>query len=269
MSPSGRAAVLGSPIEHSLSPTLHLAAYQALGLDWDYGRIELLPEELATFLGELDDLWRGLSLTMPLKEHALRLADDADQISLATRAANTLVPTGAGKWKAYNTDVFGVVAAIREQEPTRDFPRVVVLGAGATARSAVVAAAEIGARKVTVAARRSEAAQDVADVVARLGIDAHVTDLEPRVFDCDLMISTLPADAAASWARVVTDYAGGVLLDVTYAPWPTTLASAWQGPVVAGADLLLWQATEQVRLMTGREAPVEAMRAALHRYPQP
>lgn len=269
MSPSGRAAVLGSPIEHSLSPALHMAAYHALGLDWDYGRIEILPDELAAFVAELDDLWRGLSLTMPLKEEALLLAADVDDIAAVTGAANTLVRVADHRWNAYNTDVFGMVRAVREREPEREFTRVAILGAGATARSAVAASAQLGAREVTVAARRPEAARDVADVARALGLDAVVVDLEPRGLGSDLLVSTLPADAAAPWARVAGEYAGSVLLDVTYAPWPTSLASEWSGLVVGGADLLLWQATEQVHLMTGREAPVDAMRAALRGYPQP
>ena len=268
MSLTGRAAVLGSPIEHSLSPILHLAAYQALGLDWDYGRFEVQVDELAGFVAELDELWRGLSLTMPLKAEALRIAEQVDDIAGVTGAANTLVRMPFGGWIAYNTDVVGMVRATETVAPERQFPRVVILGAGATARSAVAASRDLGAEEVIVAARRVDAAEDVLAVAVALGLGGRAADLEPRAVAADLVISTLPADAAAPWARVAEEYSPAVLLDVTYAPWPTTLVQAWRGAVVSGADLLLWQATEQVRLMTGRAAPVEAMRAALARYPQ-
>lgn len=269
MSLTGRAAVLGSPIEHSLSPVLHLAAYRALGLEWDYGRFEVQTDELASFVSELDDLWKGLSLTMPLKEEGLRIAQDSDDIARATNAANTLVRTPSGGWKAFNTDVMGMVQAIHHAAPGREFTCAVILGAGATARSAAAAAFAVGARDVIVAARRAEAAADVVDVARGMGMAGRSVDLEPRIYPADLVISTLPADAAAPWAHVVDGYVDSVLVDVTYVPWPTSLARAWCGPVAGGADLLLWQATEQVRLMTGHEAPVEAMRAALEGYPQP
>lgn len=268
MSLTGRAAVLGSPIEHSLSPILHLAAYQALDLEWDYGRFEVQVDELAGFVAELDELWRGLSLTMPLKAEALRIADEVDDIAGVTRAANTLVRLPHGGWMAYNTDVVGMVHAIGDVAQGRRFERVVILGAGATARSAVAAARDLGAEHVIVAARRVDAAEEVLDVAVGLGMEGEAAGLEPRAFVADLVISTLPADAAAAWSEVAEEYLPAVLLDVTYAPWPTTLARAWRGAVASGADLLLWQATEQVRLMTGCAAPVEAMRAALARYPQ-
>ncbi len=267
MNLTGRAGVLGSPIEHSLSPILHLAAYRALGVDWDYGRFEVQVDELEPFVAELDDLWRGLSLTMPLKGEALHVADEADEIARATKAANTLVRTQSGGWKAYNTDVFGMVRAISEAASERRFTRVVILGAGATARSAVAASRDLGVRDVVVAARRPGAGQEVIDVARALGMTGREVDLAPCALAADLVISTLPADVAAPWTQVVPNYSDAVLLDVTYAPWPTTLAGAWRGPVASGADLLLWQATEQVRLMTGRPAPVDAMRAALESYP--
>jgi shikimate dehydrogenase len=163
----------------------------------------------------------------------------------------------------------GMVQAIHHAAPGREFTCAVILGAGATARSAAAAVFAVGARDVIVAARRAEAAADVVDVARGMGMAGRSVDLEPRIYPADLVISTLPADAAAPWAHVVDGYVDSVLVDVTYVPWPTSLARAWCGPVAGGADLLLWQATEQVRLMTGHEAPVEAMRAALEGYPQP
>lgn len=268
MNSTGRAAVVGSPIEHSLSPVLHLAAYEALGLAWEYGRIEIARGELTAFVAELDDLWRGLSVTMPLKEEALELADWVDDVALVTQVANTLVSTEAGVWRAFNTDVFGIVESIRQAAPGRIFPRVLILGSGATARSAAVAAGAVGAEEVTIAGRSPEPMRRLADLVVERGMRVQSVGIEPTSVDVDLVISTLPADAAAPWCAEARALADAVLLDVTYAPWPTSLARAWSGPVARGADMLLWQATEQVRLMTGLPAPVDAMRDALARYPQ-
>lgn len=268
MTREGRAGVVGSPIEHSLSPALHLAAYNALGLNWDYGRVEVARGELATFVAELDDLWRGLSVTMPLKEEALALADSADEMARATHVANTLVRTSDGQWRAFNTDVLGIVESIRQVAPGRSFDQALILGSGATARSAIVALARLGVRRVMIAARRPEGGAAVAELAAERSMTVTVIDAHPRSINADLVVSTIPADAAAPWADVGEDFTGAVLLDVTYAPWPTTLARAWSGPVASGLDLLVHQALAQVQVMTGHAVPVEVLRAALPTYPQ-
>ncbi|MGH3613741.1 MAG: shikimate dehydrogenase, partial [Pseudonocardia sp.] len=113
-SPPRRAAVLGSPIAHSLSPVLHHAAYAALGLDgWNYGAHECDESGLGGFVAGLGPEWAGLSLTMPLKRVALEVADQVSALAAATGAANTLV-AGPGGWVADNTDVAGIVGALRD-----------------------------------------------------------------------------------------------------------------------------------------------------------
>lgn len=261
------AAVLGSPIAHSLSPVLHRAAYRELGLNWTYEKCEVSESELGDFLVSRDASWGGLSLTMPLKAEALALAHSATDMARLTGSANTLLPlptdTSPMRWHADNTDVFGIVASVREAAPLRDFPTAVILGAGATARSAIVAAQQLGVRTVHVAARRESAAVEVAHIGARVGLDTHTHGLCPNWQSADLVISTVPVDVGAEWALQPPTDPRCVLLDVTYAPWPTHLAAAWGGPVARGHSMLLWQAAEQVRLMTGMEPPVAAMRAAL------
>jgi shikimate dehydrogenase len=261
---SRRAAVLGKPVAHSLSPALHRAAYASLGLDWSYDAIEVDAAQLAGFLAGLDDSWAGLSLTMPLKEEAARLLDDVDPVARTLRSVNTVLP-GPGGWRGANTDVYGMTQALT-LAGLREAPEsAVILGAGATARSAVAALAALGTPSVTVCARRTEAAADVADLVRELGMAATTADLTPdlALVRASVVVSTLPGDAAAPWAAI--GWAGtGVLLDVSYHPWPTPLSASWgSGSVASGRDLLLWQAVEQVRLMTGREPSAEAMSAAL------
>lgn len=263
-----RAAVLGAPIGHSLSPTLHRAAYAALGLDWTYEAIEMRPDGLASFMLTRDETWAGLSLTMPLKEVVLELLDEADPLVRQTGAANTVVFRD-GRRVGFNTDVNGIVNAVWEGtgETTGRARSATVIGAGATARSAVVALNELGVGSVSVLARRPDAARVLTDLARSLGLaaDAVAWDQPQRAFRADVVISTLPPGAADQLASDVPDGAG-VLLDVAYAPWPSRIAEAWTrsgGKVVSGLSMLTWQAAEQVRLMTGRAAPVRAMRMAV------
>ena len=262
-----RAAVLGSPIAHSLSPALHRAAYAQLGLDWRYDAIEVDEAALPAFLSGLDQTWAGLSLTMPLKEAVLPLLVDVDPTAREVRSVNTVLPgtPEAAGWRGTNTDVYGMTQAL-VQAGLRQSPRTAtILGAGATARSAVAALHRLGAREIVVCARREEAAYQVAELARRLGMSARSTRLDPdrQAIAADIVVSTLPGEAASPWTDVV-DHARGSLLDASYHPWPTPLAALWPGAAVAsGRDMLLWQAVEQVRLMTGLEPDPAAMAAAL------
>lgn len=259
-----RAGVLGSPIAHSLSPTLHRAAYASLGLDWHYQGYEVDEAGLPAFLASLDATWAGLSLTMPLKESVIGLLDSMDPVAAAVRAVNTVLPSGAG-WRGTNTDIAGMVESLLRAGLVGRPATATVIGAGATARSAVAALALLGASEVTVHARRQVAADDVAHVAMALGLDARTSGPNPvaEALAADVVVAALPGDGGAPWAPLAPS-ASGALLDVSYHPWPTALASAWGSPVVAsGRDLLLWQAVEQVRLMTGRDPDAGAMSAAL------
>jgi shikimate dehydrogenase len=259
-----RAGVLGSPIAHSLSPALHRAAYADLGLDWAYDAYEVDEQALPGFLSALDETWAGLSLTMPLKESVIGLLADVDPEARALRSVNTVLPGPAG-WQGTNTDVYGMTQALLEHGLDRAPRTATVLGAGATARSAIAALARLGTPEITVCARRPEAADEIVQLATRMGLQARARSLEPTsgLVDADVVISTLPGSAATAWAsRAGT--AGGVLLDVSYHPWPTPLAASWgSGRVASGRDMLLWQAVQQVRLMTGREPDVAVMAAAL------
>lgn len=266
-----RAAVLGSPIAHSLSPALHTAAYRLLGLDWRYEAIECTEEEFPAFFASLDDDWRGLSLTMPLKEVVLTVVDDVSDVAREVQSANTVFRAGAEHtWRATNTDISGIENALREVG-VESVSSARVLGAGATARSAVAAIAELGGSSVVIHARRPEAAAAVADLARRLGVEAMTSDLTPVPAACDLLVSTLPADIAGPWSACADSADRTALVDASYHPWPTPLAAAWQvhssGPVVSGRDMLVWQAVAQVRLMTGEDFDdadvVSVMREAL------
>jgi shikimate dehydrogenase len=264
--PSRRAAVLGHPIAHSLSPVLHRAAYAQLGLDWSYDARDVEESALDEFLAGCGPEWAGLSLTMPLKRAVLPLLDSASALVATVGAANTVVLGPQGR-VGHNTDVAGMIEALRgigaQPGPA------VVLGAGATAASAVAALAELGCPQVHVHARRPEAAGDLLAVAGRVGIPVVVSGWPERLPDeeqATIVVSTLPADAGAPLADAVP-VRPGALLDASYAPWPPPLVAAWRaagGRAVAGDEMLLHQAVEQVALMSGRRPQVETMRAALH-----
>jgi shikimate dehydrogenase len=270
MTPGARrgAAVLGSPIAHSLSPALHTAAYDALGLaDWTYRAVECTEEGLAATLRGLEaEGLAGVSLTMPLKRAVLPLLARVERLAADVGAANTVLFGGVtGDWWGGNTDVPGMVAALRAAGVSRP-ASFTVLGAGATAASAIAAAAELAVRDVVVVARRPEAVADLMAVGDRLAVAVEGREWTeaPTAMRADVVVSTVPAGAADVLAGSVPA-AAGLLFDVVYAPWPTVLADGWKaagGPVVGGLDLLVAQAAEQVRLMTGLGAPVAAMRAA-------
>jgi shikimate dehydrogenase len=266
-------AVLGSPIAHSLSPVLHRAAYDALGLaDWTYQAIDTPAANLDLVLRDLAAAGlAGVSLTMPLKKTVLPMLTDADAMSVTVGAANTVVFGADGAWHGANTDVPGFVAALRATGllATSDPPWVI--GAGATAGSALAALAELGYRAVVVIARRQAAAAELGTVAAAVGLELEVRPWEAigGAASASLVVSTTPAGATDEFAATIDEPAGGgtlgTLFDVVYAPWPTPLAEAWagaDGQVVGGIELLIEQAAEQVRLMTGLEPPLPAMRAA-------
>ena len=268
MAVARRAAVLGSPIAHSLSPVLHTAAYRALGLTgWRYEAIECDEAALPGLLDSMGPEWAGLSLTMPLKRTVLPLLDHTDQLAADVGAANTVIFRDKQRL-GYNTDVSGIAGAMRQAGVTSD-GNVLVLGSGATACSALGALASSGAGRVAVAVRVLPRAQPLTDVAERLGLNVDLIELGTALSGIrwDLVISTIPAAGAEPVARQLL--AGGVaaaaVFDVTYDPWPTPLAEAAEktgAVVISGYELLVQQAVGQVELMTGQQAPVEAMHAA-------
>lgn len=271
--PTRQAAVLGSPIGHSLSPVLHLAAYRALGLEhWSYGAHDVKAPALRTFVAGLGPQWAGLSLTMPLKEVAFEVADTVSDLAREVGAVNTLVRRPDGGWSGDNTDVYGVEQALREAGAAQ-VDSALVLGSGATARSVVAALAALGCTKVTFAVR-SVARPETLEQTLRAGLAADVVglgELSEVLGDARVVVSTLPAGALNGTvsragrlpaARLGPDH---LLLDVVYTGWPTPLARLFQvagATAVSGLEMLIHQAAEQVHLMTGRPPPLDPMRDA-------
>ncbi|MGN0064399.1 MAG: shikimate dehydrogenase [Nocardioides sp.] len=260
-----RCGVLGDPIEHSLSPVLHRAGYKALGLDWTYDAHRVPSGGLAGFFAGLDDAWRGLSLTMPLKREAMALVDEVDAHGSLSGAVNTVV-LDQGRLLGANTDVPGAVAAIRERV-AGEVRTGVVLGGGATATSTGLALCDLGASEVTVVVRDPARARETVEAIS-----AHPSRPVVRVdlldaagaFRADVVVSTVPA---AAQGELLVDRCAEVpaVFDVIYHPWPTPLArSAEQSgrTLVGGLDLLVHQAVLQFELFTGVPGPLESMRDA-------
>jgi len=262
-----RCAVLGSPIEHSLSPALHRAAYVHLGLNWSYQRIEVDEQGLSSFVASLDSSWRGLSLTMPLKVSVLELGE-VDPVARLAVAGNTLILEG-GKRQVYNTDLGGLTWAVR-QATAAPLPSVIILGAGATARAALIAANELGAQQVTVVARTPARAEALRILSRRLGVELDIRPWSSTLPEADLAVSTVVSGAADSIADALSESAP-VIVDAIYDPWPTVLATTALHAgctVVSGRDLLIGQALLQIELMTGHSVPAEVLYTALESEPR-
>jgi len=274
-----RLAVLGSPIAHSQSPALHRAAYRLLGLDWRYDAIEVTAAELPGFIRRCGPEWRGLSVTMPLKNDIVPLADSVDDTTELTGAANTVVfdRNEAGSvLRVFNTDVRGIEQAFARAGADH-LDSVLILGGGATAASATVAAARLGAREISIAVRTPAKASPLTELASRCGASAHVVSFADiaAVVQPDAVISTLPGGAHLDRQLPAAMRKDSVLFDVAYDPWPSALAQDWLeagGRVIPGIDMLILQALVQIRIfVTGdpdvplaREADVVAtMRAAV------
>lgn len=247
-------AVLGSPIDHSKSPDIHLAAFRQQGLNHEYGRFEL-SSNLPDFLAEKRAEFSGFSVTMPLKEQAYAASTVRDQAASESGAVNTLRRIENG-WAGFNTDIPGLQLATKPYLGGS----VAILGSGATARSALLALNE---HEPFIWARDGKKLEDL---TGRYGISR--SSLE-QALRADLVISTLPAGALDK--LVGNELFSGVLFDVTYDPWPN-LASSRFSKALSGLELLVSQAIFQQRIfLTGtpeqslpdEASVVQAMRAAI------
>jgi len=263
-----RCAVLGDPIDHSLSPVIHRAALRGLGLDdWRYDAVQVPAGGLQPFVEGLDPAeWRGLSLTMPLKREAVPLLSSYDEWVAASGACNTVLLEPDGTRYGLNTDVTGALMVLGEHDVPME--RAVVLGGGATATSVLLALAERGMRHATLVVRNPERAADTVHAVAahRSAPTVELQTLErAEELTGDVLVSTVPASAQIpELLAAVADVP--YVFDVVYDPWPTPLAAAAQRSgrtVLSGLDLLVAQAINQVVAMTGRhDVPAGAMRRA-------
>jgi shikimate dehydrogenase len=275
---SRRAAVLGHPISHSKSPALHRAAYAKLGLDIEYSAIDVTVERLPAFMAGLKagDDWCGLSVTMPLKSAMVDEVDEVRGAGAQLGVINTVAfeATGQGVRRiGHNTDVAGIVEAVRNAGVTEQ-PDSAILGGGGTSAAAIAALRELGSKHVDVFVRNAGRAAEAKAAAAAVGLSIQLRPLGEAaegIARADLVISTLPPRAADSIAAQLAklpdadkhpDGVWGVLLDVAYDPWPSRIAEAWHsrgGVVVPGLEMLLYQAVEQIRLFSGADVTAEVI----------
>lgn len=266
-------AVVGDPVAHSLSPILHEAAYIHLGLEWQYRRLRVPAGSLAQVLAAWDGECVGLSVTAPHKHDVAPFLDHVDGLAKATGAINTVVPA-SGMLVGFNTDVHGIQAAIREADPEASPRRAVVVGAGATAASALAAAVQLGATELSVVARRFDGPRRVGTALPKMGITPafvplrQVERVRATLADADLVVSTIPAEAAAALVADVTLKPGAAVLDAVYSggPGPWLQVAARSGAIfVAGVRMLVHQAIVQIQLMTSATIDVGVLDRALER----
>lgn len=258
-----RHGVVGDPIAHSLSPVLHRAGYDALGISARYDAVQVPEGTLASYVAGLGPEWRGLSVTAPLKREALALATSVTERATLAGGANTLVRTADG-WAADNTDLPGAVAAIRERY---EGPASVatIIGAGATAASTGLALADLGVRTIRLLAREPARATETAAALARdPRLEVDVLPLDGAGVVGEIVVSTIPV-AAQTDALVAATCGAAVVFEVVYDPWPSPIAAAAEQrgqALVSGLDLLVHQAVLQFAMFTGHNGPLESMRKA-------
>jgi len=255
-----KAAVLGSPISHSLSPLLHTVAYTELGLESEYTRIEVKSGELGDFLKNCGATWSGFSLTMPLKEEVLDFSDDVSPLAARIRSANTLVQNPSGIWSASTTDVSGFTHALSAhgRDASGD---VLIIGGGATARAAVAACDGVATR-ISVMVRSQSKVGEISNCVELSDLD-FLEWGDTNIFaTADLIISTTPEFATDSLVKNFPSNPAGLFFDVLYKPWPTLALEKWSGfggQIVDGLDLLIHQAIDQVMAFSGEKVERASM----------
>jgi shikimate dehydrogenase len=247
-------AVVGDPIDHSLSPRIHSAAYEHLGLDWDYSKHQVAKDSLAIFLNDSGSILSGISVTMPLKIEAARLSGSADEVVKILGVANTLLRTGSS-WLGFNTDVFGIQKSLKSAW-TEGVSTVAVLGAGATAQSALYAAyLSAPHASVSVYVRNIASADQISLLAARLGMRLEVHSLSDYTPNHDLTISTVPADALGNLSRFKQS---GWLLNVNYASVDESFSASFdEDRLVSGEVMLIWQAIAQIRIFLNGDSTQE------------
>lgn len=266
------AAVIGDPVEHSLSPVLHNAAFKAMDLDWVYVAFRVAAGSAAEAIAAMRALrLAGLSVTMPHKAGVAEAVDRLGPVAARLGVANTVFWSGS-ELVGESTDGAGFIAALRSDSGFSPHgKRCVVLGAGGAARAVTLALAEAGASAVTVVARREEQADACAGVAGVGATSAGLPGLARSVGNSDLIVNATPVGMAAgaglpfgvdeAWLRP-----GQFVTDLIYAPETTPLLAAARragAGVSNGLGMLVHQAALQLQLWTGRPAPIDDMTAAV------
>lgn len=257
-----RAAVLGSPISHSLSPLLHRRAYQLLGVQGEYSAIEVTPELAPGFFQRaFDEDWTGFSLTMPLKETIFDYEFDpafvVDPVALQMRSANTLVKQEGTFW-ASSTDRSALVRLFENVEKKR----VAIIGGGGTARAAL-SALDGKADSVDFLLRTQSRSELLSSIASSTTLQFF--GMDHPLLEYDLVVSTVPSGVTDLIATNLS-HRIPTLCEVLYRPFPTALLSRAQSlgsHIIDGMDLLVEQALDQIALFSGTKFDFAQMRVQL------
>ena len=244
-----RGCVVGAPVAHSLSPVLHRAAFEFLGIEGSYDRNEVSLESFSHYFNNNQEYYDYFSITMPLKEESLALDVKVDELASRVKSANTLYKR-EGEWNLTTTDGAGLLEALNVQGFTK-FESVLILGAGGTAR-AVAGALDSVAQRISVLGRSSLRREEMESVITVSEFEYIRWSEDPSLHHYDLVINTTPAGAADLLADSLFGRQCNLLFDVIYKPWPTVLASRWAdcgGTVINGLEMLLYQGIAQLELV--------------------
>ena len=281
---SGLVAVLGDPVRHSLSPAMHNAALQELGLDWVYMALRTPPGRLAAVLAGLEAVeCRGLNITLPHKAEAAQLAQELSPLAARLGAVNTLVPRAEGGWFGTNTDVEGFLAPLRSCGIPWQEKQALVLGNGGSARAIVAALTELGLAAILVAGRRQQNLDRLLQACSGWaptlleGVPWSAGPLRSALGGSALVVNTTPMGMANSGdpepaatplgpGELDALPQGATVYDLIYTPRPTALlrqAKARGCRTIDGLEMLVQQGAASLRLWTGQAVvPVNVMRQA-------
>jgi len=257
------AAVLGSPISHSLSPRLHMSAYKFLNIFGQYTSFDVPAGSLQNFLLDKEFTWTGFSLTMPLKEEVLLIADKIDPLVKRIQSGNTLIRQD-DKWVLHSTDVLGFQQSWNASSSTRP-KSVLIIGSGATARAAA-AAFDHPNTSISVVHRNADREESMQSSVLQSKMGFLPWQFTNNFYESDLVINTTPKGVLDAFASELIVKPSGTFFDVIYYPWPTEFATSWlktDSPVISGLDLLVAQGIEQIRLFSGLEFDADALSSIL------
>ena len=266
-----RVGLIGWPVEHSVSPAIHNAAFEALGLPWRYALIPTAPDRLEQELANLrSGGFRGANVTVPHKQSVIPYLDEISEAARAIGAVNTIVAED-GRLKGYNTDADGFWRALREVGYEPAGKSALVLGAGGAARAVVYALARGGCR-VAIWNRRAERASSLALDMRRanvtLSVVARLSDLELAAVD--LLVNTTPVGMwphadASPWPEALPMPEHWLVFDLVYNPVETRLlaqAKAAGARAIGGLAMLVHQGALAFELWTGQSPPTDVMLAA-------
>ena len=266
------AGLIGHPVEHSFSPPMHNAAFNALDMDWTYVAFDVEPSNLKSAIDGARSLnIKGLNVTIPHKIEVMKYLDEIDEVARLIGAVNTI---DFRNMKGYNTDGIGAVKAIEEVTSIKN-KNVVVAGAGGASRAISFYIAKYGAESITILNRNVDKASNLAkdiNLIDDVRADS-ISQINDYVCEADILIDTTPvgmhpnvdADAIVGAEDMHEDL---VVFDAVYNPNETSLikqAIKANAKPVYGIKMLLYQGVESFKIWTGQNPPVDVMEDALRK----